>query len=61
MVSHISEAQGKAFGLAETSRCGMKSSTTKYVGAIVLAGALALVAATPSFAQIRTGEEGGNG
>ncbi len=39
----------------------MKTSMMKYVGAIGLAGALALMAATSSFAQIRTGEEGGKG
>ncbi len=38
----------------------MKTSIMKYGGAIGLAGALALVAATSSFAQIRTGE-GSNG
>jgi hypothetical protein len=39
----------------------MKTSMIKYAGAIGLAGALAVMAATSSFAQTRTGEDGGKG
>ncbi len=39
----------------------MKTSVTRYLGAIGLAGALAVLAATSSFAQLRTGEGGGSG
>jgi hypothetical protein len=59
MAGHISEAGDRKH--TQYRGMAMKTSLRKYVGAIGLAGALALMGAASSFAQVGAGEGGGYG
>jgi hypothetical protein len=64
VASSASQQSAKTLVRTQTSGCdyeNMKTAAMQYAVTVGVAGVLALTGATPSFGQIRTGTEGGNG